>query len=69
MKNDYNDSLTIVKAINMINGGFMKDKIIKVFIERKIKRVNLIPNNGSKDDIQQHMLQKPIQTGYSVNTY
>jgi hypothetical protein len=57
-----------VKSINIIMGVIMKDKIIKVFIERKIKRVNLVPNNDRKDDIQQHMLQKPMNTGYSVNT-
>jgi hypothetical protein len=49
----------------------MRNKIIKVFIERKKKSlindmVNIDPNSKS-DHIQQHMIQKPIQSGYSIN--
>ena len=43
----------------------MKNKIISVFIEVKIKNRFIKPQ--PKDDIQNHLLQKPVATGYSTN--
>ena len=51
----------------------MRDKIVKVFIEKK-RKPNVLTNNTisidpmqKNDDIQQHLLQKPIKSGYTNN--
>jgi hypothetical protein len=51
-------------------GEIMRDKIIRVFIEKKRKpniSSGVSLNSSANDDIQKHLLQKPIQTGYSIN--
>ena len=48
----------------------MRDRIIKVFIEKKKKPIKdslELQNAKSGDELQQHLLQKPINTGYSKN--
>ena len=51
----------------------MRDRIKKIFIEIKKKKLNNSINRVDldptliNDDPQKHLLQKPIQTGYSQN--
>ena len=51
----------------------MRDRIKKIFIELKKKKMNNSVNRVDIDpnlinsDPQMHLLQKPIQTGYSIN--
>lgn len=51
----------------------MRDRIKKIFIEIKKRKLNNSNNKVNldptliNDDPQKHLLQKPIQTGYSQN--
>jgi hypothetical protein len=45
----------------------MRNKIVNLFIEKKIINSIVIPQEQPNDDFRQHTLQKPIQTGYSNN--
>ena len=52
----------------------MRDRIKKIFIEIKKRKLNNSNNKVNLDsslinsDSQMHLLQKPIHTGYSQNT-
>jgi hypothetical protein len=49
----------------------MRNKILELFIKKKEKKIinnSIIPNDRQpNDDLQSHLLQKPIKTGYSHN--
>jgi hypothetical protein len=51
----------------------MRDKIVEIFIGNKRNQTVVIKNTinidpmQKNDDIQQHLLQKPIKSGYTNN--